>query len=1763
MDDLLLHFAAVRAPAGKEQCQCCGGDGVHVSSLCHRCEGTGFVSAGSDEPWCPSRADDQPAPPRRHWRQPKPPKTAAAAEYSAGRMRVRDLNRPGEGRLSEREYSQRELAAHVKRHGVEQPLAVEHFPIHPATVFNGLHRLDAAQRAGVHDVPVVVRHRPGDPPPMIQRRPATEDEFNDVYDLERAGRWRGEKEAAVHVAVSLAELDQHLENWFHPQQLDAAEEPHPRSGFNVKVGLERRLDYPPGDHDEAPARFKVTDHGPVGGSLAHWPKHVGYEPIQHVYRGMHTDEWEQAKKQGHIKSDQRGTIADWEGTNAATDPQTAVSYLPSRATGVIAKIRVHPDDGWFTRRVDQYVRTRNKIPLDRVEAVSPPITKGGKYGGTIEHIGAKLPELHRGLAVAIAPEDHAVVSDPHRPVHERAQHLIDTVTREGLEPLGQHWTSDEKQARHFTQYNSAGQGPPGGSRYDVVLHAHHPGRQHVITDPDWREEHEVNDDEDEQPLERYTELEVHGISWRPRGQGDWTKHHFAEEQYHTAAKAGWSYDHDIKGQVTVTRPDGRSETHHTDLVGYGLNPKSLRHPEDVPAPLYHGGRSQVPVGKHIEPGHPGNFVSRMTHTYATEQAEPDESYKGARGYGQHVHEVKPTGWYGHRRDARGIEWASSDPWEVVRHVPRPGQHEAVMRPGYPNPHTHSDEWFHGTRAHPDELSEGGFTDPMEMDEGAYSQPESETEGTHWNALLGTHFTADHDVAKEFALGEHSSGANSRGGEDPWRGESRNVLHARLGMHNPKVYASEHDMDHEAYEHEWKAGNHPSTHVPAIGSNDEDERYEAEDMWNTADMLHRQYKNRKIPRSAMAGSWHADAAGMTGLNPHPVRTTWINTHPDKWGIANRFRQRLKAAGHDGIIYGNEYEKSTHGEHANKSAIVFDPRHIQVTQHHGAYEDHLSAEEGEHQQARLPGAGQQELPFEREHTAAAAFDWDPFEENIDEYEERHKPEVPLPSETEEYWHPEHLYHGTSVELHPGAMVEPGHAPNHADTLDKRRQHAYATPRIDSAREYAEKAATERGGRPHVYEVHPAHDMMPDPESNYAWGGPQVTPHPEWRSQTGFQVMREHHGARRKPLQPDQHECWKCGVRAHESEFTKASPYAPVMGLAMECKDTDACRQRRESQHTAAKKRYYHGTTRWYEKGDHITSPAARGAAYDTQHEESDPTKVYSSDDPQVAGDFALLSRGMPDQARVYEVHPTGPVEADPHPRHINSFQSEHPMKVVRQLDKSEWTRGPETWRSGDKLGDWLKPSFWENRHEGAWTPSELASEYSVFYPDEDGRRVLGNGRPVAGAGSMPSVDRHYSQGEEWHRLLRPGVLGGSLPGSACGGVHAGERPSSGAGHGSDAPMRLASVLQPGVPDRGDARPERPGYVREGARATAQSAEDQMQQGASAAASRARQEASLQGMRQGPERSWDREAAQVQRGTEEATAAAAQARSHLEGDRRLGAWVPSERIFGPTYGLDHRLFDGEHLKPDVREVLITRLAGVLAPVLGPDWHRLARVWLAGSQASKWTGPALEGNGDLDVLIGLSHTHARLAAPSLSALSDAEIEKHLNTILQARFNESHWHPPFDPAGKEYDLTGYVNHVSDIAKIKPYAAYDLTDDEWTIKPPDLPDWSPEGFPQGPALFSEARALAAQVRAVLRLPEPFRSQEAARIWDSLHAGRAQDFSETGLGWQGTANVLEKALSQAHGDLVGKLKALKYGPPDDHPSALGHGMTTADLGSARV
>jgi ribosomal protein S18 acetylase RimI-like enzyme len=141
----------------------------------------------------------------------------------------------------------------------------------------------------------------------------------------------------------------------------------------------------------------------------------------------------------------------------------------------------------------------------------------------------------------------------------------------------------------------------------------------------------------------------------------------------------------------------------------------------------------------------------------------------------------------------------------------------------------------------------------------------------WNASLGHHFTSEEDVAKGF--GNHQ-------------------YRVKLNMRNPKIYDSEEDMDNEVMMHEHARGNHYTKHLdPSFGVG---LRGNAREAWKADENL----RNGEVDKA-------------TDFSHH-----WISKHPDRKGIIDRFRQRLEEAGHDGIVYGNDWENPGHA-----SAIAF--------------------------------------------------------------------------------------------------------------------------------------------------------------------------------------------------------------------------------------------------------------------------------------------------------------------------------------------------------------------------------------------------------------------------------------------------------------------------------------------------------------------------------------------------------------------------------------------------------------------------------------------------------------------------------------------------------------------------------------------------------------------------------------------------------------------------------------------------------------------------
>jgi GNAT superfamily N-acetyltransferase len=278
---------------------------------------------------------------------------------------------------------------------------------------------------------------------------------------------------------------------------------------------------------------------------------------------------------------------------------------------------------------------------------------------------------------------------------------------------------------------------------------------------------------------------------------------------------------------------------------------------------------------------------------------------------------------------------------------------------------HPHEWFHGSPHEFNEMHDPGETSMTAFEEGP--------ERSHWNTLLGNHFSSDHDIAHEFSGGEHHPSDGYSDSEGPLN----HVIHAKLHLKNPRVYKSEHDMDQEVHEHEYRAGNKISDFYDPG-----DRKMLQEDAENNPEAYHFHHEENSD------NPYDRAQYGATG---HPLATDWLNAHPKKSDIAARFKKRLIEQGHDGIVYGNEYEKSKHGQSA-PSAVAFHPHQIEITQHHYGRSNRCATPE---EAKRQPGNGQEMIPG-TEHMqrtfAMLGVKADPFE---------HRLSAPLPGDAWRRW------------------------------------------------------------------------------------------------------------------------------------------------------------------------------------------------------------------------------------------------------------------------------------------------------------------------------------------------------------------------------------------------------------------------------------------------------------------------------------------------------------------------------------------------------------------------------------------------------------------------------------------------------------------------------------------------------------------------------------------------------------------------------------------
>ena len=247
-------------------------------------------------------------------------------------------------------------------------------------------------------------------------------------------------------------------------------------------------------------------------------------------------------------------------------------------------------------------------------------------------------------------------------------------------------------------------------------------------------------------------------------------------------------------------------------------------------------------------------------------------------------------------------------------------------------------------------------------------------------------------------------------------------------------------------------------------------------------------------------------------------------------------------------------------------------------------------------------------------------------------------------------------------------------------------------------------------------------------------------------------------------------------------------------------------------------------------------------------------------------------------------------------------------------------------------------------------------------------------------------------------------------------------------------------------------------------------------------------------------------------------------------------------PETELDPNLFVGISLKGWIRNGLLQLLFGFLNETYRhPDlW---CTVWLAGSGVSfQWS--AARQPGDLDVLIGVNYIQFRKAHPEFMGLSDKEISQMLNEDFREHLQ------PETENWNGYEVTFYVNPgATDIRTIRPYAAYDLTHNEWTVFPsklgaPNQPVWeSVAQRDRSMAMeistrYSKALTdLQAAVNDAARRNAEVRLQTAlmqgSMLFEDIHSSRRLAFSQQGAGYADFYNYRWQA-----GKKYGTVPALK-------------------------
>jgi mRNA-degrading endonuclease RelE of RelBE toxin-antitoxin system len=764
----------------------------------------------------------------------------------------------------------------------------------------------------------------------------------------------------------------------------------------------------------------------------------------------------------------------------------------------------------------------------------------------------------------------------------------------------------------------------------------------VSTNPDYAHEHAANDSD---PENDWPVLTAH-----VPGEHVWTDHNDPNEQgYHGPPIKKADFHLPSGEHVSHSDAQALQEEHQAQGV-HLLEPK--------PAPETHTG-----AAVHLSPEdhafvHDKSkpMVDRARHLYSKignahlfnddhedpSDAEIDADVDADALHEQGAHPHPPTHviLHGHEGNGglhHGISWAEgahdpdtqyppSYPSQYTHHHLVDGSHygqmsaEAALNNIDTSTGAHKDvhpeDWFHGTSAkfthfdephgHPD------LHDPYDEvtgdDDGDPDEPDrSHLTGTgHWNTRLGTHFTADHSVADEFA------------------GPQGRVVHARLHLNNPKKYHSEYDMDHEVHTDEHGRGNYITPHLADDDDDMVDHDVEAE--------LHRGDDQR--------GPYDKDHWQL-GRN-RPMATSWVGTHPDRDAMADRFKQKLMDQGHDGIMYRNEIER---GKGSRWTAIAFHPHQIEISHVHKPGSEHdPQAMEDFHK--HYPGHGQQSLFEARLHSMTASLEalhsnisWSTLEGGLDEQiggephdggrtAGRGKPRT----------RPGAGQDDAGAGEQSGAPGEVGAAPAESRAVTFHPAAAKELSKLDkpSQKQIGQTIDALAAGAPNLQ----THDLRHPLKGWYAT-----------KASRGHRIVHKvaddgslHVGA--VSLHDYGTAERRLGAAEPPKTYTwKGQAYAPEGGYV----DKDY----------EVQGPLYHGGGKRLKDGDTIR-PGRKTNPWGDEGPKS--SHVYFTTRKDTAGSYADQAGG-----HVYEVEPTGDFRMD---HNGDDYKTQHPLRVLRRLEPSEW-------------------------------------------------------------------------------------------------------------------------------------------------------------------------------------------------------------------------------------------------------------------------------------------------------------------------------------------------------------------------------------------------------------------------------------------------------------------------------------------------------------